>query len=731
MTKFRISSIRFKLTAAFLFLAVLIPVVAVTAVRLQHASMQRATESEAEDLASSIAYIAVDDILGRSDFLQHHIDSLDRLYRRNIVVVDRRKMGIAAANREEVGVLFADDGGNEVGQTIADGKTRYYVEYRHTDEGTLQVVVPLYEDQGNVASPIIGAVILEYTQLYEKASEAAMPSIYFMAGIGALAFLFSLYFGRKVTLDIGYRMRELQTAVSLIADGDYDNRLVAGTGDEVSELGTAVNKMASALDESRAAQLSYSAQLEENVRLRTRELVTTNALLRKEMDEHKISAERNENLANFDVLTSLPNRGQFHRLLEHCLKSAARYEKKLAVFFIDLDRFKFINDTLGHEAGDTLLIEVGKRIKTSLRDSDFVARFGGDEFVILVPEFHEVSNLEAVAEKILHSVSEPLTLKEQQYRISASIGIATFPEDGRDASDLLRSADLAMYEAKKDGKNTYLLFSEQLQSHSFERVAMESSLRQALERNEFEVYYQAKVDGITGVTTGMEALLRWNHPSLGVVAPMRFIPVAEEIGLIVDIGKWVLRTACRQSVAWQRAGLENMTMAVNLSMRQFSDTNLVRDIAAILGETGMPPRLLELEITETMLMQDLPRTMATLKELKAMSIRLAIDDFGTGYSSLATLKQFPVDTIKIDKSFIDEISVGNQNHKLTQAIVAMGKSLSLNVVAEGVETVEQVRVLAGLDCHDLQGFFFSTPEPAEAFYRQLQRTRGEEVSEIH
>lgn len=434
-------------------------------------------------------------------------------------------------------------------------------------------------------------------------------------------------------------------------------------------------------------------------------------------------AQRVEYLAYHDGLTALPNRSLFNKLLSQAIRQAQRYDRQLAVAFIDLDRFKQINDTLGHEAGDELLKEVAGRLKACLRESDTVARLGGDEFVVLLTELQETKLAATVAQKIVSAIATPFILLGQEFRVTASIGISAYPQDGRDEQTLTKNADIAMYKAKEEGKNNFQFYSEKLNANSLERLTLESSLRHALERREFQLYYQAKRDMASGRITGMEALLRWQHPDLGIVAPMQFIPVAEETGLIVPIGKWVLHAACQQNVAWQQQGLPRMNIAVNLTARQFCDENLGSDIAAILKATGMDATLLEIEIHESLLIRDIEKTLQMLTALKAMGIKIAIDDFGTGYSSLSTLQRFPLDTIKIDRSFIRNLAARSDHSGLTEAIIAMGKNLSLTVVAQGVETKEQAEYLREHACDELQGFYFNKPMSADQF-TELLRTQN-------
>ncbi len=431
------------------------------------------------------------------------------------------------------------------------------------------------------------------------------------------------------------------------------------------------------------------------------------------IEEHIAHAARVEHLAYHDSLTTLPNRSLFTKLLDHSINQARRRNGQLAVLFLDLDHFKNINDTLGHEAGDQLLQEVAARLKTCLRESDTVARLGGDEFVVILPELDVEKYAATVAEKILSAIARPFDLFGQEYRVTASIGIGTYPQDGLDEQTLTKNADIAMYKAKEEGKNNFQFYSEKLNASSLERLRLESDLRHALERNQFQLYYQTKRNVGSGLITGVEALLRWQHPELGTLAPLRFIPLAEETGLIIPIGKWVLRTACLQNVAWQNQGLAHLKMAVNLTERQFFDESLLTDLTKILADTGMDAQLLELEISEGLLMRDVEKTMRVFRGIKDIGIRIAIDNFGTGYSSLASLKQFPLDTIKIDRSFIHDLTSVAEDKSLAKAIIAMGRALSLTVVAQGVETKKQADFLCQNACDEFQGFYLNKPVSAD------------------
>jgi len=431
--------------------------------------------------------------------------------------------------------------------------------------------------------------------------------------------------------------------------------------------------------------------------------------LNKDISERKQAEEHIYYLATHDALTGLPNRTLFSEILNRTVLAAKRYERQFAIFFIDLDRFKLVNDSLGHDAGDTLLKEVAQRLSDTMRKSDVVARLGGDEFVVLVQEVHDTKVVEQVAASLLSAIVKPVVLFGQECRVTGSLGICMFPGQAQDAAMLMKNADVAMYMAKEAGKNQFSFFSEHIKSQSLERMALETSLRHAIERNELFLHYQAKQDLQTMRVCGVEALLRWQHPELGIVPPMKFIPMAEETGLIVQIGKWVLQTACAQNVAWQRAGRAPMCMAINLSARQFNDDFLLDDIVAALQVSGMAPELLELELTESMVIQNPARAISLLESIKAMGCRIAIDDFGTGYSSLAQLKNFPIDTLKVDRSFIRDLENNQEDRAMTSAIIAMGKTLGLTIVAEGVETEAQQTFLGARACDQIQGYYFSKP----------------------
>lgn len=438
-----------------------------------------------------------------------------------------------------------------------------------------------------------------------------------------------------------------------------------------------------------------------------------------DITERREAEEKIKYMAYYDPLTGLPNRILFNDRLSLSLLHAHRYKQKLGVVFLDLDRFKNINDTLGHSIGDLLLKAVGERLTGFLREDDTVSRHGGDEFTILLPDVNYVQDAAKVALKIINVLSKVFIIEGHEIFITTSIGISVFPSDGDDAETLVKSADIAMYAAKEQGRNNYQFFTAAMNAVVFERMTLENSLRKAIEREEFLLHYQPKVDIKTGRIIGMEALLRWQHPELGLVYPSHFITVAEETGIIVPIGERVLWVACKQNKAWQKAGLPPLRIGVNLSAKQFHQKNIVKMIVAVLNNTGLEPRWLELEITESIIMQDIKHATFMLSELHNMGIQITIDDFGTGYSSFSYLKGFPIDTLKIDRSFLSDITTNPDDAAIVNAIIAMVHSLKLKVIAEGVETEEQLAFLRSYQCDEMQGNLFSPPVSAEEFTKIL------------
>ncbi|TVP89940.1 MAG: EAL domain-containing protein [Pseudomonadaceae bacterium] len=439
-----------------------------------------------------------------------------------------------------------------------------------------------------------------------------------------------------------------------------------------------------------------------------------------DVSERKASEARIESLAYYDALTGLPNRTLFQDRINSALQLAARREEWVVVLFLDLDRFKPINDTLGHAAGDAMLKQVAQRLRDCVRESDTVARMGGDEFTLLLGGVRDreeaLSTSVHVAEKVLEALAPAFILQEREFFISASIGIALYPQDDLDAERLLKHADTAMYHAKETGKNNFQFFQQDMNDRALERLALENDLRRALLDNAFSLHYQPQFDCLEGNLVGAEALLRWQHPQRGAVSPALFVPVAEEIGLIGALGEWVLDTACRQLAAWHAEGQVLPRMAINLSGRQFAEGGLVEHVAQALQRHAINPQWIELELTESVLLEDVDSTMRTLRQLKTLGVSIAVDDFGTGYSSLSYLKDFPIDTLKIDRSFIAPIGQEGADTRLVEAIIALGRSLRLRVLAEGAENQAQLQRLCELDCDEVQGFYLGHPLPAERFF---------------
>jgi diguanylate cyclase (GGDEF)-like protein/PAS domain S-box-containing protein len=428
--------------------------------------------------------------------------------------------------------------------------------------------------------------------------------------------------------------------------------------------------------------------------------------------------------ANHDSLTGLPNRNLLWDRIDGACARAQRYSNFAAVAFLDLDNFKVVNDSLGHTLGDHLLRAVAARLQSALRATDTVARQGGDEFLLVLSDQNSEQQVAGELQRIVQSFVKPFSVEGRDVFITASIGAALYPQDAKDPESLMKSAELAMYRAKESGRNVYQLYTVEMQTRVTERLALESRLRQALARGEFELHYQPQVDLRSNRVFGCEALIRWKQPELGMVSPAKYIPLAEETGLIVPIGEWVLRTACRQCRAWQDAGLPKVTVAVNISARQFREKNLFQLVAAILAETGLAPGQLELEVTESVIMHDAQQVIASLQAFRDMGVRLSVDDFGTGYSSLSYLKRFPVDRLKIDQSFVRDLSTDADDVAIAQAIITLGHTLNLRVIAEGVETPEQLAFLRRNQCDEMQGYLFGKPMPAEEFGKLLQSGRA-------
>jgi len=504
-----------------------------------------------------------------------------------------------------------------------------------------------------------------------------------------LAFILSNRLQDLVTVPV---MNLVQTMKRVSREKNYSLRSQTAGQDEIGSLIDSFNEM-----------LSEIESREETLR---------------ERQEHL------QRLAHFDNLTHLPNRSLYCDRLHQSILQAERAKKRIAVMFVDLDHFKDINDSAGHRIGDLLLVEVAGRLQKIIRASDTVARMGGDEFTILLPNVRDKENTGIVADKILKALSEPYRVDGNEFYITASVGITLYPDDGKTVDELLKNADTAMYKAKSDGKNMFQFYSQDMLATVTTRMILLSSLHQALKRDEFVIHYQPKMDTVRNRMIGLEALIRWNHPELGMIVPDRFIPLAEETGLIVPIGEWVIRECCRQISAWKAKGYPSFPISINVSPVQLKRQNFSEVVGQIIGETGVDSSLLELEVTETAIMQDTGFTTLTLQRFKEMGITICIDDFGTGYSSLSQLKRFPIDTLKIDKSFIVNIEKNADDQSIVLAIISMAHSLGLKVIAEGVETRSQLSLLCEQGCQTMQGFYFSKPLPAANVERLMNEYRA-------
>ncbi len=440
----------------------------------------------------------------------------------------------------------------------------------------------------------------------------------------------------------------------------------------------------------------------------------------RDVTERKLAEDQIHFLAHHDALTGLPNRVLLMDRIEQALLQAERNGTYVTVMFIDLDNFKLVNDSLGHSAGDTLLKTVAERMVECVRASDTVTRIGGDEFVILLPDQRNMSDAAAVLEKMRAAIAQPIAIEGQLFRVTSSIGLATYPSDGSDGETLLMNADTAMYQAKEKGRDNFQHYTAEMNISAQERRILQEGLRLAVERQEFALVYQPQFDLRTGQIVAVEALVRWHHPTLGIIPPAKFIPMAESTGLIVPLGDWVLREACRQNKAWQDAGNPPVTIGVNVSARQFRDGTWVRRVASILRSTGLEAKYLELELTESLLMQDVNQAVSTMKELQALGVKFSIDDFGTGYSSLSALKSFPVARLKIDQSFVRNLTTDPNDRNIATAMISLGQKLNMRVIAEGVETAEQFAFLADNKCDEIQGFHLSRPVEAEEIATMLR-----------
>jgi diguanylate cyclase (GGDEF)-like protein len=709
-------TIRDKLIINFAAFTILVCAFGLAAMLINAWMATNAALTEAEHVAEMIASNGIIDPLEHKDELQQHIMKVHRLQKRDVFVVDRNLHIVADSDADEIGTTFTFDPEGVIGQTMRDGVLGKFIEHHSSAEKPSKlVVIPLRRDQSNAESEIVGALSLEYTAIYDELMESAY---FFMKLILLLLALFlgiTYTLSSRISRSIIVSLSRLQSAIEALIEGNHHARVAITSEDEVAQLASCVNRLADKME-------ATFRDKEERLAANAEQLRLVNNRLADEVQQHKLSAERSEYFAYYDHLTTLPNRRMFSHLLGHAIALASARATSLGLLFIDLDEFKHINDTLGHAAGDELLISVAGRLKACLRAGDTTARLGGDEFVILVENLREKSHLEALAAKLLDALQPAHHIAGAELRITASIGISIFPDDGQDESALMKNADMAMYQAKRHGKNNCQLYCQKLKSETEHRFMLESGLRQALEKQEFALVYQPKVCAISGRIVGAEALLRWNAPAgFGEPGPCDFIPVAEDSGLIVPIGRWVLETVCMQHREWAAQGFGELSVSVNLSARQLADSGFYDDVLSIVADTGMDCARLEFELTESAAMKNMDQTIALMKSMRDQRMRISLDDFGTGYSSLSMLKQLPVDIIKIDRSFIRDMPGNAQANALTHAIIAMSKVMNLRVVAEGVETLQQVNFLKECDCDELQGFYFSRPVSPQDFLALLEQ----------
>jgi len=549
---------------------------------------------------------------------------------------------------------------------------------------------------------------------------------YFLVEFLILGVLFSILMLWLMRILIIKRLESLdENVVKMSEDTTLAKRLNKQGNDEITSLTHQINTMMDIIEKSHT-------ELEFRVKERTQELQKMNIQLQQEIVERR-SVEKElttnkENLmrvAHFDSLTNLSNRFFFNEMLTKIVNHTKRKKSKFAILYINLDKFKNINDALSHTVGDLVLKEIAGRFLNITRAGDILARLGGDEFVLLLNDIDHPKFASSVAEKILKTCAEPLKINGHEFVLTSSIGICTYPEDGSSLEDLLKNADMAMHKAKQAGGGVFQYYTKEMDLDAHQRIELEAALRKAVANNEFLLHYQPKLQLSDGTIMGVEALIRWESPTLGLISPEKFIPLAEETSLILPIGEWALREACRVNKAWQDQGYKPITVAVNLSAKQFRHSNIEQVVASVLAETKLDPQYLELEITETAIMDNVSSAIATLNTIEEMGVKITIDDFGTGYTSIGYLKQFPVSVIKIDRSFIKELPHSQDDASITTAVIALAHSLNIKVVAEGVETPEQLQFLTEHDCDMVQGYYFSQPLAETALVIQLTKINSE------
>jgi diguanylate cyclase (GGDEF)-like protein len=723
-------TIRWKLAAAFIAVASFVAVFVVVAITIQFETVERAAQLEAQHVAELIADAAIENGTLRPG-LQEYVTRLNSVRKRDVVIVDASKKGLADVEPEDIGIKYDHDSGNEVGKTIVDGQNRIFIEISDQHPaGAYQIVVPLRQSSATSSNWPIGAVILEYTSIREELFAAERDDLRLITLAGMAVVLVVVFLGFDIVKRIAQPLRDLKLSVERIAAQDYEARVAVTSRDEIGHLGSAFNKMAEDLSVSHAELVENRNDLEKRIAGRTQELNQSNTLLQQEVLRHQRAAERVEYLAYYDVLTGLANRGLFLERVAQYMRGAAGSGHKLALFLIDLERFKNINDSLGELAGDALLKQVAEWLTHNVGDANLLARVGADHFAVVLPEVKHEEDVARLLERSQKAFLEhPFRLNDTVFRIATKVGVALCPDDASNAGALLKNAEAALKKAKASGER-YLFYTQKMTDAVAGKLTLENQLRRALDKEEFELHYQPKVNLETGKVTGAEALIRWNDPRTGLVPPGRFIPILEETGLIFEVGRWALHKSVEDYLRWRRAGLAAVRIAVNVSHVQLRNRDFIAEIERVTGVDAHAAAGLELEITESMIMGEVKESIASLKKIRDMGVTIAIDDFGTGFSSLGYLSKLPVDTLKIDHSFVIDMTSGPQGLALVSTIINLAHSLKLKVVAEGVETEDQSRLLQLLSCDEMQGFLFSKPVPCEVFEAKYLIPRTSEDEEL-
>jgi diguanylate cyclase (GGDEF)-like protein len=716
-------TIRLRLVMGFGVGAAFIALFVGIAITAHVEQVELAAKLEASHVAELMADTVVDEH-GIKPHLQDYVSRLFSIDKRDFALVDRHQIGLADAHPGEVGDRYDHDPGDEIGQTINDGLLRYFVEAGIKNAaGARQIVVPIRH-----GTAIIGAVVLEYTPIRDALYDAGRDELYLLVATGLAAVFLVVFFGYGVVRRIVQPLAELKDSAMRLAAQDYTVRVAVTSRDEIGIVGAAFNKMAEELGASHAELLEFNTQLDRRVGERTKEL-SDSALASLNMMEDAIRQQENtrqahaklEYLAYYDPLTGLANRSLFLERVAQHMRSAVSVGHRLALFLIDLERFKNINDSLGQPAGDDLLKQVAKWLERNIGDASLLARVGADHFAVVLPEVAAKGSVTMLLEEMMATLLEqPFRLNEAVYRIAAKAGVGLFPDDGDNADTLYKHAEAALKQAKSHG-DRYMFYTQAMTDRAADKLTLSNQLRQAIDNEEFVLHYQPKVNLVSGKLVGAEALIRWNDPLTGLVPPYKFIPILEETGLIHEVGRWAMRKAIEDYLRWRSAGLPAVRIAVNVSALQLRNRGFIAEVQQAIGIDARAAAGLELEITESMVMEDVKQSVISLQSIRELGVSIAIDDFGTGFSSLGYLSKLPIDTLKIDRSFIIDMTTGPDGLSLVSTIVTLAHSLKLKVVAEGVETEEQSRLLRLLSCDEMQGYLFSKPVPCEIFEEKFLR----------